>query len=63
MNNHIKEVCKIGQGKNCCKYVGCGSKGFECLKLEESIKSIIDKRDNMVAKSDNCEGKSNLNDI
>lgn len=55
-NNHIKDVCKIGQGKDCCRYLLCGINGFECGKLG-SLKEMIDSRvHHMTAKSDNCKG-------
>lgn len=56
MVDHVKNVCKIGRGADCCKYLTVGSNGFECAKLT-SLKLAIDRRDNMNAKSDNCEGK------
>lgn len=60
-NNHIKNVCKIGQGQDCCRYLLCGANGFECGKLG-SLKQIIDNkvfRNQMTAQSDNCEGVKN----
>lgn len=53
---HVKDVCKIGQGKDCCRYLMVGGNGFECGKLTV-FKPIIDARvRKMSAKSDNCEG-------
>lgn len=52
----LKNVCKIGQGINCCRYILCRQNGFECGKLTK-LKEIIDKRVSiMVAKGDNCKG-------
>lgn len=60
VNKHIKNVCKIGQGDSCCRYLIITPTGFECLKLSD-MKDYIDSRvamETMVAKSDNCEGKN-----
>lgn len=60
MNEHIKNVCKIGQGYECCRYLAVGPKGFECLKSSDLKDHIDDRveRDDMVSQGDNCEGKS-----
>ena len=61
MANNISEetlinVCKIGQGKDCCRYILSDINGFECGKHTD-FKELIDNRiNNMVAKGDNCEG-------
>jgi hypothetical protein len=60
MNNHIKDVCKIGQRKDCCRYLAVGPDGFECLKSSD-LKAHIDdrvRRNDMVAQGDNCDGKT-----
>ncbi len=54
----LKNICKIGQGENCCRYLLCGQNGFECGK-HTNLKTTLDNRVNsnlMVAKGDNCEG-------
>lgn len=54
---HIRSVCKIGQEKNCCRYLVAGGKGFECGKESETLKIMIDRRvQTMNAQSDNCGG-------
>ena len=56
---HVIDVCKIGQGNDCCRYLIVGGKGFECAKLT-TIKATIDARvaaNTFTAKADNCEGK------
>lgn len=59
---HIKNVCKIGQGRDCCRYLSCSVKGFECEKLG-ALKDVIDNRAKfMSAQSDNCEGVSKYDD-
>jgi hypothetical protein len=66
MNEHIQNVCKIGQGSDCCRYLMIGPNGFECAKLT-SLKAHLDHRvelKTIVAQGDNCEGKTieQLND-
>lgn len=53
---HLKGTCNIGQGELCCKYLTF-SNGFECAKLNPSLRAMIDARTNMKAKGDNCPGK------
>jgi hypothetical protein len=58
-NKHIKEVCKIGQGKECCRYLLCGPDGFECAKPNIYIRNTIDARvreGTFTAQGDNCKG-------
>ena len=65
MNPHIKEVCKIGRGAACCKYLVMGTEGFECMKANPANKAIIDKNWELtehVAQGDNCEGKEDLSE-
>jgi hypothetical protein len=53
---YIEDVCKIGQGHACCRYLGVGADGIECLKLTP-LKATLDARgDSMVARADNCDG-------
>lgn len=61
LSKHIKDVCKIGQGSECCKYLLMGSKGFECGKI--TSKELIDRvwNSSKTAQGDNCEGKTDLN--
>ena len=57
---YMKEICKIGQGAHCCRYLICGSKGFECAKLHQDLMAALDMRvasGTMTARGDNCEGK------
>jgi hypothetical protein len=59
MNEHIKNVCKIGQGNDCCRYLAVGPDGFECLKSSD-LKDHIDNRvarNDMTAQGDNCGGR------
>lgn len=52
----LKNVCKIGQGKDCCRYITCGPNGFECEKHTSLKKTLDNSVSHMVAKGDNCEG-------
>lgn len=60
MSEHVKNVCKIGQGNDCCRYLVLGGNGFECAKHTE-LATLLDTRvkDNTItAQGDNCEGKT-----
>ena len=60
MNAHVKNVCKIGQGHDCCRYMVISASGFECVKNTD-LKAYLDARvlmETMVARGDNCLGKS-----
>lgn len=76
ISEHVKEVCKIGQGKECCRYLVLGPGGFECAKIDKgfvaalngevapTVKMLMDQRvakGTMVARGDNCEGREELN--
>lgn len=54
----IVDVCKVGQGAACCKYLLAGTKGLECGKLTEWKKIVDDnwKVTPHVAQGDNCQG-------
>lgn len=55
--SYVTDVCKIGQGNDCCRYLVAGVAGFQCVKLT-SMKSVLDARGTtMTAQGDNCEGK------
>ena len=58
-DEHLREVCKIGQGNECCRYILCGRNGFECGK-RDTLKKFIDDQvlgNEMAAQGDNCDGK------
>lgn len=60
MNDIIKDICKIGQGHQCCRYLVMGTQGFECAKHSELAK-LLDQRvetQTITARGDNCEGKT-----
>ena len=57
-SKHAKEICKVGQGDECCAFLVMGRDGFECVKGTE-LKLLIDLRlaeGTMNAKGDNCKG-------
>jgi hypothetical protein len=31
--DEAKEICKIGQGAQCCAFLVCGGNGFECIRM------------------------------
>ena len=61
--NVIVEVCKIGQGAKCCKYLLMSANGWECGKVTPTSKKLIDDSwasTNHVAQGDNCDGNNSL---
>ena len=58
-NRELRELCRIGQGAECCRFLMCGAGGFECGKHTE-FADILNQRveiGDMNARGDNCEGK------
>jgi hypothetical protein len=56
---HAKNICQVGQGSNCCRYLTMALDGWSCEK-HSSLKSYLDFRARtgmMHAIGDNCEGK------
>ena len=56
-----KDICKLGQAEDCCRYLMVGGNGFECAKLT-SLKADIDekvKAGKFNAQGDNCDGREN----
>jgi hypothetical protein len=54
----LKNICKLGQGNECCRYLACGADGLECLK-NTSARRLLDERVEsgaMNAMGDNCLG-------
>lgn len=45
MNKYIDEVCKIGQGHACCRYLGYDQHGFVCFKNStyNSVTTLAEK--------------------
>lgn len=64
VSEYIKDICKIGQGADCCRYLAMQASGFVCMKVRDDLKELIDDswvRTQRVAQGDNCEGKEDLN--
>jgi len=54
---HMEEVCKIGQGNDCCRYLSVAPEGIICAKDDPTLKSSLDRMViQMKAKGDNCKG-------
>lgn len=56
----VQDVCKMGQGAACCRYLAVDAKGFCCLRLTDA-KAMLDERvamGTMHARSDNCTGRA-----
>jgi hypothetical protein len=56
-DEYRNEVCKIGQGHDCCRFLTMG-RDFECAK-HTSLRTLLDNRvaeRSMTARGDNCEG-------
>ena len=60
---HVKEVCGMGKGEECCAYLICGASGFECAKGTELAYQIELRlaMGTMNAKGDNCLGITAVN--
>lgn len=61
--NYLKDICKLGQGNDCCRYLVMAPTGFECGKLDPALKRTLDQRVKsraMHAWGDNCPGQVNL---
>jgi hypothetical protein len=57
-DGYVKRVCKIGQGASCCRYLTMGPQGWDCEKHTQ-LGRYLDgrvKREELVARGDNCEG-------
>ncbi|MHA2065069.1 MAG: hypothetical protein ACXABY_11900 [Candidatus Thorarchaeota archaeon] len=57
-NEHLKKVCKLGQGKDCCRFIiTTPEDGIVCGKDDPLYKQALNKRlPKMTAKGDNCKG-------
>lgn len=59
-DDHAKLICKIGQGRDCCRYLTMSPTGWSCEKLTD-LGRALDMRvttGTMVARGDNCEGRA-----
>ena len=61
-DGHLKSVCKIGQGAQCCRYLTGNPADFKCAKTN-GMKAAIDARaEKMKSKGDNCPGMFSIKD-
>jgi len=58
-NEFVMKTCKPGHKEKTCRYLLVGLSGWECGKTNEKMKKILDGKDDMVARGDNCEGVGN----
>ncbi len=41
--NYVRDVCKIGEGHQCCRYLTTGAEGWNCIKhYPDPIRSLLD---------------------
>ena len=55
---HLDSVCKIEQKDKTCRYIALSKIGYVCMKkspAKEKLDKMVEE-DNIIAKSDNCEG-------
>lgn len=55
-DDHARDVCKMGQGAECCKFLTMGTSGWSCEKLS-SARMQLEYREGMISKGDNCPGR------
>lgn len=59
----LKEVCKVGQGEACCRYILLDGKGFKCAKFTK-LHNFIDMKvakGLIKARGNNCPGLLRMN--
>lgn len=57
--NHVRDICLIGQGEKCCRYLAMSPHGWSCEKLTPA-RFVLDDRvaaGSMYARGDNCDGR------
>ncbi len=42
--DEAKEICKLGQGEECCAFLVCAPTGFECIRMSYPSNGTIFKR-------------------
>lgn len=60
---HLEQICLIGQGAACCKYITATPVGIRCAKADLYSKMVVDQSwaiHEHVAQGDNCEGRKDL---
>lgn len=58
-DEHARDVCKFGNGAQCCRYLTMAGAHWSCEK-HSALAKVIDARTDMHAKSDNCKGRKSL---
>ena len=53
---HVRAICKIGQGVECCRFLVAAELGFERAKHSDLHDAIQARVEFMTAKGDNCDG-------
>ena len=56
--NHVRNVCKIGKGAACCRYLAGDGQGMACVKHHAAAR-VVDARvaaGTMGARGNNCDG-------
>lgn len=57
---YLREICRIGQGADCCRYLIGDDTGLHCAKHAPELASQLDERvrlETIHARGDNCPGK------
>jgi hypothetical protein len=55
----LKSLCKVGEGKQCCRWLARGPRGYFCAKFDPAIADAIRERaeaGQLGALGDNCPG-------
>ncbi len=58
-DDYAKQICKVGQGADCCRYLCMSPEGWSCEKFG-SFSDLLDFRvltGTINARGDNCAGK------
>lgn len=56
--DRLREICNVGGGPDCCRYLVSGPGGITCAKLT-GLRAEIDRRvaaGMFTARADNCDG-------
>ena len=58
-DDYVKDICKIGQGAACCRYLALSGGVWSCEKSVPQQKMYLDQRvadGSINARGDNCPG-------
>lgn len=61
---HLDEICRVGKGKSCCRYLTFNVKGFSCARVDGNtyLAITLDDRvreNTMTTQGSNCGGRYN----